>query len=115
MFRTIIDAFKVKEIRKKILLTLLFLFIYRLGCWIPCVGFDTSVALGGESGVGFFDLMNMMSGGALANCSVLALGVSPYITASIVIQLLSVAIPAGITICAVPEYKDLSKFDISNT
>lgn len=95
MFKTIIDAFKVKEIRNKILLTLLFLFIYRLGCWIPCVGFDTSVVLGdSESGLGFFELMNMVSGGALQNCSVLALGVSPYITASIVIQLLSVAIPA---------------------
>ena len=95
MFKTIIDAFKVKEIRKKILLTLLFLFIYRIGCWIPCIGFDTSVFLGdGGSTLGFFDLMNMVSGGALANCSVLALGVSPYITASIVIQLLSVAIPS---------------------
>lgn len=95
MFKTIIDAFKVKEIRNKILLTLLFLFIYRLGCWIPCVGFDTSVALGESgNGVGFFELMNMISGGALQNCSVLALGVSPYITASIVIQLLAVAIPA---------------------
>lgn len=94
MFRTIIDAFKVKEIRNKILLTLLFLFIYRLGCWIPCVGFDTSVIFENSSGFGFFELMNMVSGGALANCSVLALGVSPYITASIVIQLLTVAIPA---------------------
>lgn len=95
MFKTIIDAFKVKEIRKKILLTLLFLFIYRIGCWIPCIGFDTSVVLGDAgSTLGFFDLMNMVSGGALANCSVLALGVSPYITASIVIQLLSVAIPS---------------------
>lgn len=95
MFKTIIDAFKVKEIRNKILLTLLFLFIYRLGCWIPCIGFNTSVVLGeSSSGFGFFELMNMVSGGALANCSVLALGVSPYITASIVIQLLTVAIPA---------------------
>lgn len=94
MFRTIIDAFKVKEIRKKILLTLLFLFIYRLGCWIPCVGFDTGVVFENSSGFGFFELMNMVSGGALQNCSVLALGVSPYITASIVIQLLTVAIPA---------------------
>lgn len=96
MFKTIIDAFKVKEIRNKILLTLLFLFIYRVGCWIPCVGFNTGVVLGEESGssFGFFDLMNMVSGGALANCSVLALGVSPYITASIVIQLLTVAIPS---------------------
>ena len=96
MFKTIIDAFKVKEIRNKILLTLLFLFIYRLGCWIPCIGFNTNVVLGGSegSGFGFFELMNMVSGGALQNCSVLALGVSPYITASIVIQLLTVAIPA---------------------
>ncbi len=94
MFRTIIDAFKVKEIRNKILLTLLFLFIYRLGCWIPCVGFNTDVLLKNSNGFGFFELMNMVSGGALANCSVLALGVSPYITASIVIQLLTVAIPA---------------------
>ena len=94
MFKTIIDAFKVKEIRNKILLTLLFLFIYRLGCWIPCIGFNTNVVLGEGSGFGFFELMNMVSGGALQNCSVLALGVSPYITASIVIQLLTVAIPS---------------------
>ena len=94
MFKTIIDAFKVKEIRNKILLTLLFLFIYRLGCWIPCVGFNTAVVFENSSGFGFFELMNMVSGGALQNCSVLALGVSPYITASIVIQLLTVAIPS---------------------
>ena len=97
MFKTIIDAFKVKEIRNKILLTLLFLFIYRIGCWVPCVGFNTSFVLGDAStsnSFGFFELMNMVSGGALKNCSFLALGVSPYITASIVIQLLSVAIPS---------------------
>ncbi len=95
MFKTIIDAFKVKEIRNKILLTLLFLFIYRLGCWIPCVGFNPTFALGNnKTAFGFFELMNMVSGGALSNCSILALGVSPYITASIVIQLLTVAIPA---------------------
>ncbi len=94
MFRTIIDAFKVKEIRNKILTTLLLLFIYRVGCWLPCVGFDADFILGESNTFGFFELMNMVSGGALANCSVLALGVSPYITASIVIQLLTVAIPS---------------------
>ncbi len=94
MFRTIIDAFKVKEIRNKILLTLLFLFIYRLGCWIPCVGFSPSAMGINDNSFGFFELMNMVSGGALSNGSLLALGVSPYITASIVIQLLCVAIPA---------------------
>lgn len=94
MFRTIIDAFKVKELRKKIIITLLLLLVYRVGCWIPCVGFSTSAIFENSSGFGFFELMNMVSGGALKNCSVLALGVSPYITASIVIQLLTVAIPA---------------------
>ena len=95
MFKTIIDAFKVKEIRKKIFITLLLLLVYRIGCWIPCVGFNPEFILGdSETSFGFFELMNMISGSALANCSVLALGVSPYITASIVIQLLTVAIPS---------------------
>lgn len=94
MFRTIIDAFKVKELRKKIIITLLLLFVYRVGCWLPCVGFSTDAIFASSNGFGFFDLMNMVSGGALKNCSILALGVSPYITASIVIQLLTVAIPS---------------------
>ena len=94
MFKTIAEAFKVKDIRKKILITLLLLFIYRIGCWIPCVGFSTSIVDTSGSSFGFFELMNLVSGGALSNCSILALGVSPYITASIVVQLLTVAIPA---------------------
>lgn len=95
MFRTIIDAFKDKELRKKILLTLMFLFIYRLGCWIPCIGLNKDFVLGNSTeSFGFFELMNMVSGGALSQGSVLALGVSPYITSSIVIQLLAVAIPS---------------------
>ncbi|MBE7073551.1 MAG: preprotein translocase subunit SecY [Clostridiales bacterium] len=94
MFRTIIDAFKIKDIRKKIFLTLLFLLIYRVGCWIPCVGLNKDFVLGDGSSLGFFELMNMVSGGALSQGSILALGVSPYITSSIVIQLLSVAFPA---------------------
>lgn len=94
MFKTIAKAFKIKDIRKKILITLLLLLIYRLGCWLPAVGFDTSAIFANEGTFGFFDLMDMVSGGALQNCSVLALGVAPYITASIVIQLLTVAVPA---------------------
>ena len=94
MFKTIVEAFKVKDLRKKILITLLLLFVYRIGCWIPCVGFSTSIVDTSGSSFGFFELMNLVSGGALSNCSILALGVSPYITASIVIQLLTVAIPA---------------------
>lgn len=95
MFKTIANAFKIKDVRKKILLTLLLLLIYRLGCWIPAVGFNVdSINAGMEQGFNFFSLMNLVSGGALSNCSILALGVSPYITASIIIQLLTVAIPA---------------------
>lgn len=94
MFKTIINAFKIKDVRNKILITLLLLLIWRLGCWIPAVGFDKSVFNADSASNGIFSLMNMVSGGALSNCSILALGVAPYITASIVIQLLTVAIPA---------------------
>ncbi len=95
MFKTIANAFKIKDVRKKILITLLLLFIYRVGCWLPIPGFDLAkmeASLG--DGMSIFNIMNMISGGALVNCSILALGVSPYITASIVIQLLTVAIPS---------------------
>ncbi len=95
MFKTLANAFKVKDIRKKILITLLLLFIYRIGCWLPIPGFDIAEgAVSGDNNLSIFGIMNMISGGALANCSILALGVSPYITASIVIQLLTVAIPS---------------------
>jgi len=94
MFKTIINAFKIKDIRKKILITLLLLFIYRVGCWIPAVGFRPDAVIDTTNGsLSIFSLMNLVSGGALSNCSILALGVTPYITASIVIQLLTVAIP----------------------
>ena len=81
MFKTIANAFKIKDIRKKILLTLLLLFIYRLGCWLPAVGFDASSIMANEgNNVGFFSLMNMVSGGALQNCSALYHCVNRYTT-----------------------------------
>ena len=97
MFKTFINAFKVKDLRKKILITLLLLFIYRVGCWLTVPGIDPEVlsqAAASTDGVTFLSLMNSISGGALSNASFLALGVSPYISASIIIQLLTVAIPA---------------------
>ncbi len=96
MFKTFFNAFKIKELRGKILLTLLLLFIFRLGAWLPIPGINTQ-AFGsavGEQGRDFLQLLSAISGGALANGSFLALGVSPYITASIIIQLLAVAVPA---------------------
>ena len=96
MFKTIVNAFKQKEVRKKLLLTLLLLFIYRVGCWIPLPGIDLDVfrEITGEEGNTFLSLLSAISGGALANGAILALGVSPYITSSIIIQLLTLAIPA---------------------
>ncbi len=96
MFKTLFNAFKVKDLRKKILITLGLLILFRVGCALVCPGFDLSGAIkdSNQGGTTFFGLMNMLSGDALSNGSILALGVSPYITASIVIQLLTVAIPA---------------------
>lgn len=94
MFKTLADAFKIKEVRNKLLLTILLLFIYRVGCWLPIPGID-SKALGlNVQGNTFFKLLSAVSGGALSQGSLLALGVSPYITASIIIQLLSAVIPS---------------------
>lgn len=95
MFKTIIDAFKIKEVRRKILITLFLLFLFRVGCWLPIPGimkdvFQTTVEADQN---GFLGLLSTLSGGALSNASILALGVSPYINASIIIQLLQVAIP----------------------
>ena len=95
MFKTLVNAFKVKDLRKKLLITLGLLVLYRVGCALVCPGFDLSSAMAGSTeGTTFFSLMNMLSGDALSNGAILALGVSPYITASIVIQLLTVAIPS---------------------
>ena len=95
MFKTLVNAFKVKDLRKKILITLGLLILYRVGCALVCPGFNLKDAMAGSSeGTTFFSLMNMLSGDALSNGAILALGVSPYITASIVIQLLTVAIPS---------------------
>ena len=94
MFKTIINAFKIKEVRRKIIITLLLLLIYRVGCWLPIPGIDKAVfqeATADKSG--FLGLLSTLSGGALQNASILALGVSPYINASIIIQLLQVAFP----------------------
>ncbi len=95
MFKTLREAFRIKEVRKKILLTLLLLLIYRLGCWIPTPGIALSTFQGAvNKDTGFLSIISAVSGNALSNGALLALGVVPYINASIIIQLLTVAIPA---------------------
>lgn len=89
MFSKISQAFKVKEIRKKILFTLFIVIVFRLGTTIPVPGIDTSVIKNMVENNSLLGLYNMFSGGAFSNFTIFALGISPYITASIIIQLLT--------------------------
>lgn len=96
--RTLIQALKTKELRNKILFTLGIIIIYRIGSFIPTPGVDYTVVqqcVGkmNNSSENFIGLVNLFSGGAMLQLSIFALGVMPYITASIVIQLLRVVIP----------------------
>jgi len=94
MFKTIIDAFKVKEVRRKLLIMLFLLFLYRLGCWLPIPGIQKAVfqeATADKNGL--FGFLSTLSGGALSNASILAIGVSPYISASLIMQVLQFAFP----------------------
>lgn len=94
MLQTIINAFKVKEIRNKVLMMLLLLLVFRIGCFIPVPGLDRSTFGDAISGNDFLTLMSSITGGALSQGTLFALGIGPYINASIIMQLLSVGIPA---------------------
>lgn len=94
MFETIKNCFKNKEIRKKILYTILLLVIFRLGCYIPVPGISPDTFTEAIKDVSFLNIMSAISGGSLTNATLFALGISPYINASIIVQLLSVGIPA---------------------
>ena len=94
MLQTIINAFKVKEIRQKVYMMLLLLLVFRIGCFIPVPGLDRGEFSGAISGNDFLTLMSSITGGALAQGTLFALGIGPYINASIIMQLLSVGIPA---------------------
>lgn len=95
MFTTIRNAFKNPELRKRLLYTLFIIIVFRLGSAI-LVPFADPSALKGLMGDGsnFFGLLNTFSGGAFGKATIFALSISPYITASIVVQLLAIAIPA---------------------
>lgn len=94
MIETIKNAFKIKEIRRKIFMTFLLILIYRLGCFIPVPGISASVFESAVQGNNFFSIMSAITGGALSQGTLLAIGISPYINASIIMQLLTVAIPS---------------------
>ena len=94
MFHTLANAFKNKDVRKKMLITLALLFVYRIGCWLPVPGISAAVNSSVTASDSLLTLLSSITGGALANGAFLAIGISPYINASIIIQLLTVAIPS---------------------
>ena len=98
MLSTLANAWKIPELRKKLMFTMIVLLVYRLVSAIPVPYIDTAALMSafqyGELGETILGLYNVMSGSALSQASILALGIQPYINASIIIQLLCVAIPA---------------------
>ena len=96
MFKTIKNALKTPEVRKKLLYTLLLIVIFRLGCYITVPGVDTITLADQMNSAtnGVTGLIDTISGGAFSRLSIFAMSITPYITASIVIQLLSMVIPS---------------------
>jgi preprotein translocase subunit SecY len=97
MLRTIANAFSVADIRKKIAFTAAMLLLYRLGAYIPAPGVDIQAVKELEEnfgGGGILNLLNSFSGGSLSRLSLFALGIMPYITASIILQLMTVVVPS---------------------
>jgi len=92
MFRAILNAFRIKEVRNRILFTIGILAIYRFGASISIPGVDTTVILE-QVETGIMGMMDLFTGGALGNFAVFTLGIMPYITATIILQLLRVIIP----------------------
>ena len=92
---TIKNIFKIEELRKRIVYTLLLVLLYRFGCFVVLPGIDATLlaTLQNKASTGLVGLLNMFSGGAFGNASIFALGVMPYTSASIIVQLLGVFVP----------------------
>jgi preprotein translocase subunit SecY len=97
MIQTILNSFRVPEIRKKLAFTAAMLLLYRLGAYIPAPGIDVNTVKDIESnfsGNSILGFLNLFSGGSLSRLSLFALGIMPYITASIILQLMTVVVPS---------------------
>lgn len=97
MFRTFADMFKNKDIRNRIFFTLAMLFVFRFGSAITVPGVDVTELIKGMQDSSLFAMINMLGGGGLEQLSIFAMGVGPYITASIIIQLLSMDVVPALT------------------
>src|SRR3989440_3114287 len=95
MLSWLANAWRVPELRKRVLFTAMVLALYRLGSWIPAPGVNSDQIKGyfNSQGGTILGLLNVFSGGALSQFSIFALGIMPYVTASIILQLLTVVIP----------------------
>lgn len=95
LIETIKNIWKIEDLRSRLLTTILFVMIYRFGSYVVLPGIDPTAlsSLKSQTSGGLLALLDMFSGGAFANASVFALGIMPYISASIVIQLLTIAVP----------------------
>lgn len=96
MFNTLKNAWRIPDLRKKLLYTLLIIIAFRFGSVVPVPflnvsALNTLMASANETALGY---INMLTGGAFANATLFAMGITPYINSSIIIQLLTVAIPA---------------------
>ena len=100
MLQSLINSFKIEDLKKKILVTFALLVVYRIGCYVPTPGIDGNALseffrrIAQASGGNIFGVINMFSGGALEHMTVFALWIMPYISASIILQLLTAVIPA---------------------
>ena len=93
IIETLRNAWKIADLRKRILVTLFFLLLFRLGAAIPVPGLNPDILKELLGGASIFNFANIIGGGALARATIFALGITPYITASIIMNLLAVAIP----------------------
>ena len=95
VIETLKNIWRIEDLRQRLLITLLFVAIYRFGSFVVLPGIDPARLnqLQAQTSEGLMSLLNMFSGGAFSHASVFALGIMPYISASIVIQLLAVAVP----------------------
>src|SRR5439155_23277864 len=95
MFSWLTNAWRVPELRKRVLFTGLILAIYRFGSWMPAPGVNSDQIAGyfNGKGGGVLNLLNLFSGSALSRFSIFALGIMPYVTASIILQLLTAVLP----------------------
>src|SRR3712207_1544537 len=94
LVRTVAQAWKIPEMRKKMLFTVMMLVVFRIGSNVPVPGINRATLLNVFSGdKGLFDLFDLFSGGAFSNFTIFALSITPYVTASIIVQLLTIAFP----------------------